>query len=414
MTLVHIAVALIAINFVIYIHELGHYLVARWLGMHVAVFSVGFGPPIYKRMAGDTLFMIAWIPIGGYVKFLGSTGDDGLDKEHLEDLEPDGRTGRRRRFSDRRGWFSSSPRWERILVLLAGPFFNFILSTGLIYLDGVVDSGPNVPQHAAALVTHPESEDSPVEFAKIVLRADDQLFPSVEDLTKKYSSNDWISVSVVSGVLTTDQGLIVSRSDPLEYPLSPKLLASGKATLSDPKASKPGSMGVHSLKMYPIPDDQRAILSRQAGEALYKHTSSGAWLAKPHDVRKKSGGIISILLDGTVAARRGWDPLLSWIAFISIIIGVSNLLPIPPLDGGRVLMELFKKAKPIKAKVLPAEAKKDDLPRGIKSKASSFKPSTGLIVQALIILPGILYLLYLMAQALWFDVYRLMVEIGIT
>ena len=100
---------LILLGGLIFVHELGHFLVAKLLGVKVERFSIGFGPAMVKRSVGETEYVIAWLPFGGYVKLLGE-----LPGEELSEAE-------RARSIDRR------PIWQRVAIFSAGPAMNMVL-----------------------------------------------------------------------------------------------------------------------------------------------------------------------------------------------------------------------------------------------------------------------------------------------
>jgi len=112
MTIVYFILAALALGILVFFHELGHYFMAKWTGMIVEVFSIGFGKPIVKWRWGGVQWQVGWLPFGGYVKIKGM---EVSKKDHLEPHEiPD-------------GFFSKSP-LKRILVAIAGPLANFILA----------------------------------------------------------------------------------------------------------------------------------------------------------------------------------------------------------------------------------------------------------------------------------------------
>lgn len=118
-----IAAAIVAIGVLVTVHEFGHYIVARWMGIKVLRFSVGFGKPLWKHVAGrdKTEYVIAGIPLGGYVKML----------DEREGPVPEADRGRA---------FNQKPVWRRVLVLVAGPAFNFffaVFAFWAVFLTGV-------------------------------------------------------------------------------------------------------------------------------------------------------------------------------------------------------------------------------------------------------------------------------------
>jgi len=124
---------IVAISVLVAVHEFGHYIVGRWCGMKILRFSIGFGKPIWTKIGGRdrTEYCIAAIPLGGYVKFLGERYGTG-DPIPPED---EGRA------------FNQRPVWNRILVLLAGPFFNFLfafIAYWILFINGVPTMKPAV------------------------------------------------------------------------------------------------------------------------------------------------------------------------------------------------------------------------------------------------------------------------------
>src|SRR5215472_11716166 len=100
------------LGFMILIHEFGHYAVAKWLGVRVEVFSIGFGKRLFGFRKGDTDYRIAAIPLGGYVKM---SGENPMDERTDDPKE-----------------FLNHPRWQRFVIAIAGPFMNIVLAVGLL------------------------------------------------------------------------------------------------------------------------------------------------------------------------------------------------------------------------------------------------------------------------------------------
>lgn len=124
---------IVAISVLVAVHEFGHYIVGRWCGMKVLRFSIGFGKPVWIKVAGkdETEYCVSAIPLGGYVKFLGERHDSG------EPVDP----------ADEGRAFNHRPVWNRILVLLAGPFFNFLFAFfayWVLFINGVPTMKPAV------------------------------------------------------------------------------------------------------------------------------------------------------------------------------------------------------------------------------------------------------------------------------
>ena len=131
---------LLVLGVLIFVHELGHFLVARWFGVRVLTFSLGFGPKILKWTRGDTVYCISAIPLGGYVKMAGETTQD--ERQGAPDE------------------FLSKSRWVRFLVYLAGPAMNIILA--VVALTIVLANGADVPLYNDAPAVVGQVDDKSV------------------------------------------------------------------------------------------------------------------------------------------------------------------------------------------------------------------------------------------------------------
>src|SRR4051812_28259721 len=120
----NIVVALLVLSIIIVIHEMGHFLVAKYFKIKVETFSVGFGPRLFGFRRGETDYRLSAFPLGGYVKMAGETPSDTITGEAYE--------------------FMSKPKWQRFLVAAAGPAMNVVLAVGL--LTGLYVYGTQVPE----------------------------------------------------------------------------------------------------------------------------------------------------------------------------------------------------------------------------------------------------------------------------
>ncbi|PKN77333.1 MAG: RIP metalloprotease RseP, partial [Deltaproteobacteria bacterium HGW-Deltaproteobacteria-10] len=113
---------IVLLGVLIFIHELGHFLAARIGGVGVLKFSLGFGPKIFGKKIGETEYVLSWIPLGGFVKLLGEADDQTLTPE------------------DEKRSFLKQPTWKKMLIVLAGPVFNFLLALVIfviVFMSGV-------------------------------------------------------------------------------------------------------------------------------------------------------------------------------------------------------------------------------------------------------------------------------------
>jgi len=155
---------IVAISVLVAVHEFGHYIVGRWCGMKVLRFSIGFGKPLWSKVAGadQTEYCLSAIPLGGYVKFLGERGGtDDNDSDVEFKAEDEGRA------------FNERPISSRILVLLAGPFFNFLfafLAYWVLFINGVPTMKPAVGE----VVDSSYAAEAGLEFGDRIIRVGDR------------------------------------------------------------------------------------------------------------------------------------------------------------------------------------------------------------------------------------------------
>jgi len=169
-----IFLALLILSLLVFFHELGHFLAAKFFGVYVEVFSIGFGKKIYTKKIGDTQWSISAIPLGGYVKMKGQDDTDPMAKSYDSDS------------------YNSKKPWQRIIILLAGPFANFFVAF-LLYFSASQIGTPlstlfNYTHYISPIIGN-FSEDSPAKIAGLkegdkILQIDNTKIESWEDIGK--------------------------------------------------------------------------------------------------------------------------------------------------------------------------------------------------------------------------------------
>ncbi len=143
-----LAAFVVALSVIVAVHEYGHYIVGRWCGIHAEVFSLGFGPRLYSwRDRRGTLWQVAALPLGGYVKFLGdSDAASGADSAALQQMDA----------ATRRRTMHAAPLWARSATVAAGPLFNFVMSIVVFALIIGIQGQAKAPLTVAELKPMPE------------------------------------------------------------------------------------------------------------------------------------------------------------------------------------------------------------------------------------------------------------------
>lgn len=306
-------VSLAVLSALIFFHELGHYMAARLMGVYVEVFSIGFG----KKLTGfrwlDTEWRIAAIPLGGYVRM---KGQDDLDPASMS-IDDD-------------SYNSKSP-LQRIFILLAGPAANFILAFFLYLAIGV--GGPQVLSPVIGKVV----KDSPA--AKAGLQENDEIISiNGEEVTTWKAMSEMISESEGTLDLLIDRDGMVSQITVIPEVTETENMFREKI---QKRMVGIGSAGVaHRLELGPI--DALTYAAGETWQASKLIFTSVEKLITGAVPAKELGGVVSIVQITAQASAAGWMSVFFFAALISVNLGVLNLLPIPALDGGHIMFNLYE------------------------------------------------------------------------
>ncbi len=303
--------ALIILSFLIFFHELGHFLMARLVGVKVEVFSIGFGKKLFCKKIGDTDWCISAVPLGGYVQMKGQDDSDPLKKSD----DPDS--------------YTSKTPWQRILILLGGPGFNFLLAiiiylflatTGWQKLAPVI--GKTIPDTPAAKVLKPG--DKIIEINGVEVK-------SWDDIPKIIQKSDVLHIKVKRN------GKIIMLT------LKPKTTISQNIFKEQIKRKIIGivpSGEVIKVK-YPFWEALNVSIEKFINDATLIAKSVQKLVTGAIGVDNLSGPIGIVDVTAKVA-NLGIQPLLLLAALLSVNLGVLNLLPIPALDGGHIIFNLYE------------------------------------------------------------------------
>jgi regulator of sigma E protease len=330
-----LAAFLLTLGVLVSFHEFGHFLAARCCGVRVLRFAIGFGKPLFTyRAKNNTEWVLASIPLGGYVKLL-----DGRDPQQVIPLAEQSQA------------FDRKPLWQRSLIVAAGPFANFLLATlffALIYISGA-------PQLPAVLQSPPEQSLAAklglVEGDRVIgwrdLGSEEDSSPSFGDFDPVPSWNTlrWSLMDALTGQngfaleLQTPAGASLvkafyAKDLPKISPEKDPMLALGILPAKTPLAQW------QDLKLGPI--DALIFASQRVWVITKVSARLMAGLFTGNTSLKQLGGPLSIADMAGKSVQVGWQPFLAFLALMSISIGLLNLLPFPMLDGGQLLYDAWE------------------------------------------------------------------------
>lgn len=331
---------LFVLTAVVFVHEMGHYLVGRWCGIGVTAFSIGFGPELfgYTDRRG-TRWKLSAIPLGGYVKFVGdmnATSQPSPDETAaLSDAE-------------RKVAFHTQATWKRALTVLAGPMFNFLLTIAvfavMFSVYGRFVSDPMVAEVRAG---------SPAEAAGF--QPGDR-FVSVDGVTVETFSD---VQRLVSGRAGDAIVFVVMRGDKeITLTATPEVSEQTDALGNVVKVGVIGVVNNEALgqprviEYTPVEAVREAVV--ETGHIIVRTGQFMKRFVVGREDKCQLGGPVKIADMAGKAARLGFEWLVQLVALLSVGIGILNLLPIPPLDGGHLVFYGIEAAtgRPVSERVM--------------------------------------------------------------
>jgi regulator of sigma E protease len=388
--LISIAGFVLVLGVLIFVHEAGHFLVAKLFRVRVLVFSFGFGKRLFGFRKGDTDYRVSLIPLGGYVRMAGDTPEENVAGNPDE--------------------FLSKPKWQRFLILVAGPFMNIVIALTFIAVAAMVGMEQPITQAVIAEVTQgkPGAKAGLLPGDRIV-RAKGEPVADFHDVRLVISMNAGTPIEIqydrggtIRKTMLTperEQGEfgpigragIAFGTEPLVGRVLPGtpaaaaglragdriVLADGKpvasledfAKISDDAKTKP-----LALELARGTERVRAVVASSADPDLavsrgivrptrliklglipaFRYSAVENWkslrmamsalgrLFRPEGSIKELSGPINIARISGMVVKEGWLATIMLMALISLQLGVMNLLPVPVLDGGHIMILLIE------------------------------------------------------------------------
>lgn len=327
---------LVILTVLVLIHELGHFTIAKLIGVKVEEFGMGLPPRIWGKKIGETIYSINWLPIGGFVRLAGEDQDFSIQKDSVK------RTAKQ--------FFWARSKKERSAILIAGVFMNFALAVAIT--AGLLVTGVKEPSGSVHI--EKVMQGSPAEAAG--LQAGDVINSIMSSQRDEYISRGHVEmtpkmvIEYVSSNAGTEININVARGQEIiEVTLVPRI---------NPPPGE-GAMGVAisdlELRKYSLAEAPGKSLVINLTRARDMLNSLGETVWKLLTLQKLTAdvaGPIGIAQVTGQAVKFGWQAVFEFASILSLNLAVLNILPIPALDGGRLLFVFIEKA--IGRKVRPA------------------------------------------------------------
>jgi regulator of sigma E protease len=307
----------IVLGLLIFVHEFGHFIWAKFFGVKVLKFSLGFGPKLISKQYGETEYLVSAFPLGGYVKMFGENPSEMAE----EKLSP----------GELKRSFATRPVWQRFIIVAGGPVFNLIFAMFLFFVIVFV---AGLPQPVDTTTIGGVGQDSPA--AEAGLQASDTIIAIDGKETRL-----WEDVSLlIKNSEGRDVVITVGRGDEtLEIAVTPRM--EKLRSIFGEEIGERFMIGIARSEEV-IYEDVGLVKSLQAGISqtwswMYLTVMGLVKIIQKVVPASELGGPILIAKIAGERMEAGWVNFLYFMAVLSVNLGILNLLPIPILDGGHLV-----------------------------------------------------------------------------
>ena len=341
-------IVVLAVIGMIFLHEMGHFVMARAAGMKVTEFFLGFGPRLWSTRRGDTVYGLKAIPAGAYVRIIGMN--------NLEDVSP----------ADEDRTYRSKPYWRRMSVAVAGSTMHFLLALGLIFaflvVGGRTESVPSPDWTVSRVMAGTPAQGAGLLPGDRIVSVDGSEVATMEDMVAVLPDpgtpvslgiergGDRLILPLTLGAHPEDAGRgyigIGSQSALLSQPVEVGYLEAVPETLDEfGYLVKESVLGIgRFFSPSGLNSFFRDVADQPSQEAITP-SGGGTPVAAPAENQDRVVSIFGALKIGADLTENGYGNLLLFLALLNVFIGVFNMIPLLPLDGGHVVIATYERLR---------------------------------------------------------------------
>uniref|UniRef100_A0A7C3UW12 Zinc metalloprotease n=1 Tax=Desulfobacca acetoxidans TaxID=60893 RepID=A0A7C3UW12_9BACT len=320
-----ILATLVVLGVLVFVHEFGHFLVAKLLGVRVEIFSLGFPPKLVAKKLGETDYRISVVPLGGYVKLLGENPNDEVPPELIP-----------RSFQHR-------PLWHRALIVLAGPAFNFIFAFLALALLFAISGLPYVPTEVSRIIPDSPAARAGLKPGDLIVAVNGTPVKRWEDLSHQIRQHGGQTLT-----------LSVKRGDQtLDFKVTPEKRESENLFGQKVQAYQIGVASSERLAIEELGPGRAVEEGMSYTLRIAALTLQSIYKLITREISVDTlGGPIMIAQVAGKQAEMGFSHLIHFMAVLSVNLTLLNLLPVPVLDGGHMVFLILEavRGKPLALK----------------------------------------------------------------
>jgi regulator of sigma E protease len=307
--MITVLATIVVLGILIFVHEFGHFLLAKLLGVRVEAFSLGFPPKLIHKQIGETDYRLSVVPLGGYVKLLGENPNDEVAPEDIP-------------YS-----FSHHPLWHRFLIVLAGPSFNLIFAVLALSLIYTFSGIPYLTTEIGGVKPDSPAAHIGLEKGDVVLSVNQQPVRRWDEVAEKIrqAGEHPVTLAIKRGAKDFQVQVTPQRMEATDI-FGSKVSA---LFIGISAGDKVAQEHVGTLRAFQEGGFATYRISWLTLESLYK-------LAIREAPLNSLGGPILIAQVAGKQARLGFTHLVNFMAVLSINLFLLNLFPVPILDGGHL------------------------------------------------------------------------------